>query len=75
MYCNRHELFAKYKENHDMSQRYFHKAFQWTKYTKEERDKFWEMYQKYDDIAYQYLLSVNACALDGVLFVADEEFK
>lgn len=75
MYYTRYELFSKYKENHVISQRFFHKTYQWTKYTKEERDNFWQMYQKYDDIAYQYLLAATACAIDGVLFVADEEFK
>ena len=75
MYYTRQELFAKYKENNDTAQRYFHKAFQWKRYSKEERDTFWNLYQKYDDIAYQYLLAATACALDGVLFVAYEEFK
>lgn len=75
MYYNRVQLFEKAKQNYEIAQRYFHKTYQWTKYTKEERNNFWELYQKYDDIAYQYLLATNACDFDGVLFVADEEFK
>jgi len=75
MYYTRCDLFAKYKENDEISKRYFRKSNQWRKYSKEEREDFWLMYLKYDEIAFQYLRSASSCPIDGVVFVADEEFK
>ena len=75
MYYTRNELFKKYEEHDKISKRYFHKSCDWRKYTKEEKENYWKLYQKHCDIAYNYLCAVSACEYDGVLFVDDEEFK
>lgn len=75
MYYNRNELLKKYKYHNALSERYFNNSCDWRKYSKEEKDNFWKLYQKHADIAYNYLCAISACEFDGVIFVADEEFE